>query len=72
MAQPSEQHQPDCDPYDAITSLGKAVGDRLRATILAVLVEDSLSVSELCSIFDVPQPALSHHLKVLHQALSKI
>ncbi|MGD8833272.1 MAG: metalloregulator ArsR/SmtB family transcription factor, partial [Pseudomonadales bacterium] len=26
------------------------------------------AVSELCELFDVPQPALSHHLKILHQA----
>ncbi len=25
-------------------------------------------MSELCELFEVPQPALSHHLKVLHQA----
>jgi len=68
MAEPSVHKHSDFEPFNAITSLGKAVGDRLRATILAVLAEDSLSVSELCSIVDVPQPALSHHLKVLHQA----
>jgi ArsR family transcriptional regulator len=30
-----------------------------------VLREDSFGVSELCAIFDIRQPALSHHLKVL-------
>ncbi|MEM8766028.1 MAG: metalloregulator ArsR/SmtB family transcription factor [Pseudomonadota bacterium] len=30
--------------------------------------QDSYAVSELCELFEVPQPALSHHLKVLHQA----
>ena len=68
MAEPNVHNHSDHEPFSAITSLAKAVGDRLRATILAVLAEDSLSVSELCSIVDVPQPALSHHLKVLHQA----
>lgn len=68
MAEPNVHNHTDHEPLSAITSLAKAVGDRLRATILAVLAEDSLSVSELCSIVDVPQPALSHHLKVLHQA----
>lgn len=46
----------------------KAIGDRLRAQILRALSVESYSVSELCHIFDMPQPALSHHLKVLHQA----
>jgi DNA-binding transcriptional ArsR family regulator len=68
MAEPSEHNHANGEPFEAIISLGKAVGDRLRSSILAVLAEDSLSVSELCSIVDVPQPALSHHLKVLHQA----
>jgi ArsR family transcriptional regulator len=40
----------------------------LRATILQALREDSFSVSELCEMLDVPQPALSHHLKILHLA----
>jgi ArsR family transcriptional regulator len=56
------------DDIDAVVRLGKAVGDRLRASILQVLHQESYSVGELCSLFDVPQPALSHHLKILHQA----
>jgi ArsR family transcriptional regulator len=50
---------------DDLVSLGKAVGDRLRASILQVLHQDSYAVGELCTLFDVPQPALSHHLKIL-------
>ena len=53
---------------DALAAVGKAVGDRLRAGVLQVLNEDSYSVNELCELFDVPQPALSHHLKILLQA----
>lgn len=53
---------------DQVVTLGKAVGDRLRAGILQVLHQDSYAVGELCELFDVPQPALSHHLKILHQA----
>jgi ArsR family transcriptional regulator len=58
----------DTASFESITSLGKAVGDPLRATILLALKADSLSVSELCSVFSVAQPALSHHLKILHTA----
>jgi ArsR family transcriptional regulator len=50
---------------DDLVSLGKAVGDPLRASILQVLHQDSYAVGELCTLFDVPQPALSHHLKIL-------
>jgi ArsR family transcriptional regulator len=56
------------DDIDDVVRLGKAVGDRLRASILQVLHQDSYSVGELCSLFDVPQPALSHHLKILLKA----
>jgi DNA-binding transcriptional ArsR family regulator len=56
------------DPVEAVVYLAKAVGDRLRADILRVLHQDSYAVGELCELFEVPQPALSHHLKILHQA----
>ncbi len=48
-----------------LASLCKASGDHLRLQILQVLRQDSLAVQELCSIFDIRQPAMSHHLKVL-------
>lgn len=56
------------DALDQVVNLAKAVGDRLRAGILQVLHQDSYAVGELCELFEVPQPALSHHLKILHQA----
>ena len=52
----------------ALTALCKASGDTLRLLVLRVLRKDSFGVSELCSIFDIRQPALSHHLKVLSSA----
>lgn len=66
MAEPAQTATP--SPFEHVTAVGKAVGDPLRATILLALREDSFSVSELCGMLDVPQPALSHHLKILHQA----
>lgn len=48
-----------------LTALCKALGDPLRAQILRVLASDAYSVAELCHVFGVRQPALSHHLKVL-------
>lgn len=59
--------QPDL-PLAALTSLCKASADSLRLLVLRVLRKDSFGVSELCAIFDIRQPALSHHLKVLANA----
>jgi ArsR family transcriptional regulator len=56
------------EPLDTLAALCKASGDRLRLRILRVLHRDSFGVSELCSILDVRQPALSHHLKILAAA----
>ncbi len=52
----------------ALTNLCKASADTLRLLVLRVLRKDSFGVSELCTIFDIRQPALSHHLKVLASA----
>jgi ArsR family transcriptional regulator len=48
--------------------VAKAVGDQLRSNVLRVLAQDSFGVLELCAIFDMAQPALSHHLKILSEA----
>lgn len=53
---------------ESLTALCKASADSLRLLVLRVLRKDSFGVSELCSIFDIRQPALSHHLKVLATA----
>ena len=53
---------------DALAALCKASGDQLRLQVLRVLHHDSLGVLELCAIFDMRQPAMSHHLKVLASA----
>jgi DNA-binding transcriptional ArsR family regulator/ubiquinone/menaquinone biosynthesis C-methylase UbiE len=50
---------------DALANLCKASADPLRLQVLRGLKNESFGVSELCSIFDIRQPALSHHLKVL-------
>jgi ArsR family transcriptional regulator len=55
-------------PLEAMVALCKASADPLRLQVLRVLQQDSFGVSELCALFDIRQPALSHHLKVLAQA----
>ena len=54
--------------YEAFLSTTRAAADPLRADILRALRKDSFGVLELAHIFDVTQPALSHHLKILNRA----
>ena len=67
----SPQQTPDDDvgdhPYAPLSSLLKASSDTLRLEILRVLDKKSFGVQELCKIFAVRQPAMSHHLKLLAQ-----
>ena len=42
-----------------------ALGDETRTRILAVLERSELTVSELCSVLQLPQPTVSRHLKTL-------
>ena len=56
------------DQLAVLASLCKASSDPLRLQVLRALKNDSFGVSELCAIFDIRQPALSHHLKVLASA----
>jgi DNA-binding transcriptional ArsR family regulator len=48
-----------------IAALCKAASDPLRVEIIRVLSKDSFGVQELARIFEMPQPGMSHHLKVL-------
>ena len=50
---------------DLLEQVFRAAGDSLRMAILQVLKNDSFNVFELCSLFDVKQSAMSHHLKIL-------
>jgi DNA-binding transcriptional ArsR family regulator/cyclopropane fatty-acyl-phospholipid synthase-like methyltransferase len=56
------------DTPQEFTAISKAVADPLRTSILRALARDSFGVLELCRVFDVAQPALSHHLKLLLNA----
>jgi len=40
----------------------------MRLEILKIMRRDSFGVLELCQIFDVQQPSMSHHLKVMSNA----
>ena len=59
---------PAATAYESFLNATRAVADPLRADILRALSNDSFGVLELAHIFDVTQPALSHHLKILSRA----
>lgn len=48
-----------------IAGLCKAASDPLRTAIIRSLAKDSFGVQELAKIFAMPQPGMSHHLKIL-------
>lgn len=52
----------------ALAAMFKAAGDAMRLDILRIMKRESYGVLELCSVFDVQQPSMSHHLKVLAKA----
>ena len=53
---------------DALSSTFQALADPTRRAILARLALGETSVSELAEPFDMSQPAISKHLKVLERA----
>lgn len=59
--------------YRRLSEQMKALGDPTRLRILEMLpptrkCEDVYNVSELAEELSLPQPTVSHHLKVLYQA----
>lgn len=56
------------EAFEQLAMVTKASGDVLRLQILRVLSTESLGVLELSGVFQMRQPAMSHHLKVLSQA----
>lgn len=53
---------------ETLAALCKAAADSLRLEVMRVLSHDSFCVQELATIFSMPQPGMSHHLKVLATA----
>lgn len=62
-AQQSNQVVEPCSA--TLVNICRASGDELRLDILRVLRRDSFGVQELAFIFSMPQPGMSHHLKIL-------
>jgi ArsR family transcriptional regulator, arsenate/arsenite/antimonite-responsive transcriptional repressor len=63
---------PDVDRDQAvrIAEVAKALGDPVRVQLIDVLRKHAgkVCVCELVPLFDLSQPTVSHHLKVLRQA----
>jgi DNA-binding transcriptional ArsR family regulator len=55
-------------PSDRLDATFAALADPTRRAILARLLEGEVSVTELAAPFDMSQPAVSKHLKVLERA----
>ena len=72
--------EPCCEPVaypdierekaDRMASVAKALGDPIRMQIVDVLRKNAgrVCVCELVPLFDLSQPTVSHHLKVLREA----
>jgi ArsR family transcriptional regulator len=63
---------PDVEPEAAarIAAIAKALGDPVRVQLVDVLRKHAgkVCVCELVPLFDLSQPTVSHHLKVLRDA----
>src|ERR1700741_5055894 len=63
---------PDVEPDHAVrmATIAKALGDPVRLRLVDVLRKHAgkVCVCELVPLFDLSQPTVSHHLKVLRQA----
>ena len=72
--------QPCCEPVvypdveraeaERMAAIAKALGDPVRLQLVDVLRKHAgkVCVCELVPLFDLSQPTISHHLKVLRQA----
>jgi len=54
--------------HDSLSTVFSALADPTRRALLARLTEGEATVAELAAPFDMSQPAISRHLKVLEQA----
>ncbi|SMO89920.1 ArsR/SmtB family transcription factor [Melghirimyces algeriensis] len=54
--------------FDQLADCHKALGDKTRLRILALLREEDLCVGELVEILKITQPAVSQHVRKLRNA----
>lgn len=58
----------DTQPPDPLSTTFAALADPTRRAIVARLAAGEASVKDLCAPFDMSQPAVSKHLRVLERA----
>lgn len=58
----------DMEPSDRLDATFMALADPTRRAILARLARGEASVTELAEPFEISQPAISKHLKILERA----
>ncbi|MCF8566521.1 metalloregulator ArsR/SmtB family transcription factor [Alicyclobacillus tolerans] len=56
------------DTFEEMAEVYKALGDKTRLHMLALLAKEELCVCELVSILGISQPGVSQHLRKLKQA----
>ncbi|OFW82080.1 MAG: hypothetical protein A2201_08990 [Alicyclobacillus sp. RIFOXYA1_FULL_53_8] len=56
------------DTFEDVAEVYKALADKTRLHMLALLAIDELCVCELVAILDMSQPSISQHLRKLRQA----
>lgn len=56
------------DSFENMAEIYKALGDKTRLHMLALLAKDELCVCELVAILEMSQPSVSQHLRKLKQA----
>lgn len=55
------------EPIPPLEKTLRASADHLRLNVLRLLGRESYGVQELARILEIPQPGMSHHLKILHK-----
>ena len=55
-------------PMQTLDAVFQALSDPTRRAILARLVEGEATVDQICAPFEMSQPSISRHLKVLENA----
>ena len=60
----------DCEQAERMSAIAKALGDPIRIQLVDLLYKHAgkVCVCELVPLFDLSQPTVSHHLKVLREA----
>ena len=55
------------EPIEPVANLFRSLGDPNRLRIIRVLTEDCQHVSDIVNATGLPQPLVSHHLRVLKE-----